>query len=332
MSDGLLWLTERDVVDLVTLDEAIEALERLASDELAFNVPKALGSYDDGSALQALGSVASGLGYAGFKTWNYTKRGGGAIFSLFDTKRGTLAAVIEAGALGQMRTAAMTGLGTRWQAPAAADDMAIVGTGNQALAQVAAVNAVRPLKRVRVFSPTEDKRKAFADLLRRSFHAEVMVGSTLEEALDGAPIVTLITRAREPFLAVSMLARGAHLNAVGAILPTHAEFHPDVFSRIGSIVVDDIVNVQKASRELIEHFDVTGDWRNVRSIGDVIRSGRPARPEGCDLTLFKSVGMGLSDLAVAKMAYERALERGFGRSLPAQTRAAPKWKDAREAV
>ena len=331
MSEGVVWLTEQDVVSLVNLDDAIVALERFAADEGAFNVPKALGSYDDGSSMHSLGSAAPALGYAGFKTWIHTKRGATAVYSLFDSRDGSVRAMIEAGALGQLRTSAMTGLGTRWQAPEGADDMALVGTGFQALTQVAAVNAVRPLRRIRVFSPTADKRRAFVALLRERFDVEVTEASSVQQAAEGAPIVTLVTRAKDPFLSASMLAPGAHLNAVGAILPANAEFHQDVFNRVGSIVVDDVPNVQKASRELIDRFGGERGWGAVRSIGDVIRSGKPARPEGGDVSLFKSVGMGLSDLAVATMAYERARERGLGRPIPAPVRAVPTWKGDRAA-
>ena len=121
MSGPVIWLTEQDVVSLVTLDDAIVALERGVAAEDAFNLPKALGGYDDGSSMHALASAAPALGYAGFKTWVHTKRGATAIYELFDSRDGSLRAVIEAGALGQLRTAAMTGLGTRWQAPEGAD-------------------------------------------------------------------------------------------------------------------------------------------------------------------------------------------------------------------
>jgi len=331
MTRPLIWLTEQDVVGLVTLDDAIAALERAVAAEGAFNVPKALGGYDDGSSMHSLGSAAPALGYAGFKTWIHTKRGATAVYALFDSRHGSVLAMLEAGALGQLRTAAMTGLGTRWQAPEGADEMALVGTGYQALTQVAAVNAVRPLRRVRVWSPTPEKRRAFVETLRRRFATEVVEAATLEAATEGAPIVTVVTRARDPFLSAAMLARGAHLNAVGAILPANAEILPDVFERAGSIVVDDLVNTQKASREFIDRFGGERGWSAVRSIGEVIRSGRPARPEGGDLSLFKSVGMGLSDLAVAMMAYERARERGLGREIPAPTRASPTWKGDRGA-
>jgi ornithine cyclodeaminase/alanine dehydrogenase-like protein (mu-crystallin family) len=326
MKPGLIWLTEQDVVSLVTLDDAIGALERAVAADGAFNIPKALGGYDDGSSMHSLGSAAPALGYGGFKTWIHTKRGATAVYALFDSRNGSLLSMLEAGALGQLRTSAMTGLGTRWQAAEGVDEMALVGTGNQALAQAAAVNAVRPLRRVRVWSPTPEKRRAFVEMMRRRLETEVVESPTLEAATDGAPIVTVVTRARDPFLSASMLARGAHLNAVGAILPGNAEILQDVFERSGSIVVDDLVNTQKASREFIDRFGGDRGWGAVRSIGEVIRSGRPARPEGGDLTLFKSVGMGLSDLAVAMMAYERARERGLGLEIAAPSRASPTWK------
>lgn len=331
MSESLVWITEQEVVSLVTLDDAIVALERIASDPAAFNLAKALGSFDDGSSMHALGSAAPGLGFAGFKTWVHTKRGATAVYSLFDSHRGVVRAVIEAGALGQLRTSAMTGLGTRWMAANGVDDMALIGTGFQALTQVAAVNAVRPLKRVRVFSPTADKRRAFVELLGNRFDAQIVEASSVAEAVADAPLVTIVTRAREPFLSASMLARGAHLNAVGAILPTHAEFTQDVFERVGSIAVDDLANVQKASREFIERFSGERGWSTVRPIGEIIRSGEPARPVGGDISLFKSVGMGLSDLAVAMMVYQRAVERGVGRPIAAAQRAVPTWKGDRGA-
>ncbi len=329
MSDGLIWVTEQDVVSLVTLDDAIVALEQIASDPGAFNLPKALGGFDDGSSMHALGSSAPGLGFAGFKTWVHTKRGATAVYSLFDSQVGAVRAVIEAGALGQLRTSAMTGLGTRWMAAERVDDMGLIGTGFQALTQVAAVNAVRPLRRVRVFSPTPEKRQAFVALLRKRFSFQISEAASAAEAAANAPIVTIVTRARDPFFSADMLAHGAHLNAVGAILPTHAEFTQDVFDRVGSIAVDDLTNVQKVSREFVDRFAGERGWQAVRSIGEIIRSGRPARPEGGDVSLFKSVGMGLSDLAVAMMVFERARARGVGRAIASAQRAMPTWKGDR---
>jgi ornithine cyclodeaminase len=332
MTQPLIWLTEQDVVSLVTLDDAIPALERglraLAAAD-AFNVVKALGSYDDGSSMHSLGSGAPGLGYVGYKNWVHTKRGATAIYVLFNASDGSIAAVMEAATLGQIRTAAMTGVGTRWLAPHGADDMALIGTGTQSMTQVAAVNAVRPLRRVRVWSPTSDKRRAFAAKLAAQFRFDVHEAATLEEAVRDAPLVTLVTRAKEPFLSASMLADGAHLNAVGAILPASAEFSRDVFDRAGWIAVDDVSGVQRASREFIERFGASGDWSRVQPLADVVANERQ-RPAACDVSIFKAMGMGLSDLSIALMALERARARGVGRAIEHPVRAMPRWKDVAE--
>ena len=333
MANALLWITEQDVVALVALDDAIGALERglrSLGQGHAFNVPKALGGWGDGSSMHSLGSGAPELGYVGFKNWVHTKRGATAIFSMFNAADGSLAAVIEAAALGQLRTAAMTGVGTRWLAAPHADDLALIGTGAQSITQVAAIHAVRPLRRVRVWSPTAEKRHAFVEKLAAQFEFQVEESATLEAATRDASIVTLVTRAKDAFLPARMLARGAHLNAVGAILPANAEFEQDVFDRAQLIAVDDVPNVKRASREFIDRFGgEAGDWSRVRPLGDVIAEGA-GRPADCDVSLFKAMGMGLSDLSVALMVLERARAQGIGRALPHPVRAMPRFKSVAE--
>jgi ornithine cyclodeaminase len=157
----LIWITEAEVVELVDLEEAIDALEHglaLEGAGEAKNVAKALGTWGDGSSMHSLGSMFPQAGFVGFKSWANTKRGATAVFSLFDANNGALLAIIEAGALGQLRTSAISGVATRWLARADAADMALIGTGVQAMTQIASVAAVRPLKRLRVFGPTEEKR------------------------------------------------------------------------------------------------------------------------------------------------------------------------------
>ena len=339
MSQQALWLTEDDVASLVSLEDAIGALEgglREMGEGQAFNLPKALGGWEDGaSSMHSLGSAAPDAGFAGFKNWVFTPRGAKAVYLLFDAGQGKLLAMLEANALGQLRTAAMTGVGTRWLAPQGADQLAIIGSGAQALAQVAAIDAVRPLARIRVWSPTPEKRAAFAARLAEEFDAEVSQAASAEEAALGMPIVTLVTRARAPFFKASMLAPGAHLNAVGAILPHNAEFDPDVFERVGMVAVDDLPNTQKASREFIDHYgkdDEQGGsgWSRVKLIAQVIAE-RTQRPADCDISLFKSMGMGISDLSVARMAYQRARDAGIGASVSLGSRAKLRWKSAQTA-
>ena len=315
MNHQALWLSEQDVTNLVTLDDAIVALEsgvRALGSGQGLNVPKALGGFGDSSSMHSLGSALPSAGYCGFKNWVHTKSGAKAVFLLFNTQGG-LVAMMEAAALGQLRTSAMTGLGTKWLAQPGADDLAIIGSGRQSITQIAAVNAVRPLKRIRVWSPTPARRDAFASEVRKHFNAEVLNANSVEQALEGAQLVTLVTRARDPFVNARLLAPGAHMNAVGAILPANAEFHQDVFDRVGSIAVDDLANTQKASREFVEQFGTRG-WESVQTLGDVIANGIKRVGQGV-LSLFKAMGMGISDLSVAILAFERASAAGLGRQI-----------------
>lgn len=154
-----------------------------------------------------------------------------------------------------------------------------------------------------------------------------MEAASVADAVRDAPIVTLVTRAAEPFLTGSMLARGALLNAVGALLPQRAEFTQDVFDRASLVVVDDLENVRQASRELIERYGTDeAAWGTLRTLGQMLEAGtRTAAP---DVTVFKAVGMGLSDLAVAELVARRAVERGTGHPLPLAARTPLRWQAA----
>lgn len=325
--NGAIYLTERDVCELVDLRSAISALQETVVAQArgkASNVPKALATFGDGSSMHTLGSLYPERGQLGFKTWVFTKQGGGAIYSLFDANKGTLLALIEARALGQLRTSGIAGVATAALAAPGADTLALIGTGQQSMLQLASVAAVRPLSEVRVFSPTAEKRRAFVESARSKFAFAITDCATLEEATQNAPIVTLITRAKEPFLRASMLAEGAHLNAVGSILPTHAEFYQDIFDKAAVVVVDDLENARRGSRELIERYGADGTkWQGVRTLGDVLGANESARPTSKGFTIFKGMGMGLSDLAIATLVYQRAKEAGRGIQLPPTERVNP---------
>jgi len=327
MGESAIWLSEEDITSLVSLKETVVALEdsvRQLGQGAAFNVAKALGSFGEASSMHSLGSAMVNAGFCGYKNWINTPNGAKAVFILFDANEGRLLAMMEANCLGQLRTSAITGLGTQWVARKGANDMAMIGTGRQALAQVAAVHLVRPLERIRIWSPTPEKRRAFCNTVADQFGIEVFEARSLEEATEGAPIVTTVTRAREPFLRARMLARGAHLNAVGAILPNSAEIEQEVLSRVGFMAVDDVPNARKASRELIDYFDNgggAGNWDRVRPLGGVIAYNEAAAPD-CDITMFKSMGMGISDLTVAALAYQRAVQNGSGMAFPLTNKAA----------
>jgi ornithine cyclodeaminase len=327
-----IWITEADVVQLMHLGEAIDALEAglgLEANGTANNMVKTHAVWGGGHTLHAIGATVEGAGFVGTKTWAHTAGGATPLLILWDSETGRLKAVIEAFAMGQMRTGSMTGLATRWLAGPGAGELAQVGTGKQAMAQVAAVAAVRPLRRVRVYSPTPEKRAAFAKKLSaKGFDFEVIVADTVAACVEGASIVTLVTRAREPFLTASMVAKGAHVNAVGAITPEREEFAQDLFPRVAVAAADSPPAVRRLSKEFMRYYDDgPGDWSAVRPISALIAAGE-RRPSGADLTLFKAMGMGVSDLSLGMALFQRARAAGKGRPFPHPERAEPRLRES----
>jgi alanine dehydrogenase len=327
MTDKPIWITEADVVGLINLPEAIDALERtlaLEASAQAASMPKTHLMVAANDAMHAIGASVAGEGICGFKTWINVQGRSETTMTLFSMEDGACLAVIEATALGQMRTASVTGVGTKRLAPAGADRMGIVGTGKQSLPQIAAVHAVRPLKEVRVSSRNPDTRRAFAEKVTSTLGIPTQGVDSVEDAVTGMPLVTLITNSTEAFLTADMLTSGSHLNAMGAIVPSRVEFTDDVFARADVIAVDSLRSVRDLSTEFRNHYgDDDGAWGEVRTIASVIAAD-DSRPEGADITLFKAMGMGLSDLALAIEILKRARAKNVGHKVPDRVKLPPR--------
>jgi alanine dehydrogenase len=316
-----LWISEAEVVSMMDIAGAIDALEQGLMAEArneAQNMIKTHVEWDGGSTLHAIGAVFPVAGFCGTKVWSHTKNGATPMLVLFDSNDGSLKAIIEAFALGQMRTAAACGVATRWLAEPTAEEFAMIGTGKQAISQVAAILAVRPIRRIRVFSPDEGRRNRFVERLRSEFELETVAASSVREAVEGASIITLATRAKDPILSADMVERGAHINSVGAIVPSRAEVTSDVLSRSSRIVTDSVPQARKLSRELIDFLGSDdARWKTVHPLSTIV-SERFPRSEADDLTLFKSLGVGISDLSLGIQLYRDAVssQRGYKFSHP----------------
>lgn len=327
-----LWIAEADVVAMMDIRDAISALEEGLLAEAqgdARNMVKTHVAWGDGATLHAIGAVFPKEGFTGTKTWSHTAEGATPLLILFDSRNGSLKAIIEAFALGQLRTAAASGIATDRLAAKDADDFAIVGTGKQALTQVAAVIAVRPIKRIRIFGPNENRREQFVERVRAEFGLETVGSSSVSEAVAGASIVTAATRATDPIITLEMITAGTHINAIGAIVPSRAEIARDVLEHCSQIVVDSITAAQKLSRELMEFFGVgdSEDWDRVRSLADIVAVDGARNPSD-DVTLFKSLGMGISDLALGIALYRKARAEGLGREFSHPEKAMPRLRAA----
>jgi ornithine cyclodeaminase len=321
-----LWITEADVVEALSLPEAIPALESTLALEAAGqarNMEKTHQIWGGHHTLHAIGAVVEGAKMVGTKTWAHTTGGATPLVTMWNSDTGKLEAIIEAFALGQMRTGGISGVATDRMAKRDADELAIVGTGKQAITQVVAVAAVRNLKRIRVFSPTAENRRAFIGKLEKLFPMiQLVEAESVTQAVKDAPIITLVTRARTPILTSAMIARGAHLNAVGAITPEREEFTQDVFDRVSAIAVDMVESVKSLSAEFQKRFG-DGDWSRARPLSELV-AAKTERAPGADITLFKAMGMGLSDLALGIEILKRVRAKGSGRAIPHPKPAQPR--------
>lgn len=320
-----LWIAEQDVVGLLDLPSAIGALRDGLRDEAsgaAQTMVKTHATWDR-STLHAVGGVMPDRGLVGTKTWTHTPGGACPLLVLFDSDTGALRAVIEAFALGQLRTAAVSGLATDLLAPAGVDEAAVAGVGKQALGQAAALAAVRPLRRIKVWSRTTARAEDFAAVVSEALAVEVTVVETPAELARGVPLVTLVTRATEPFLDAAMLAPGTHLNAVGAITPERAEFESAILSRAAVVASDSVSQARQLARELRGYFaDDDRAWARVRPLSALV-ADHTHRPPDADLTVFKAMGIGLADVALGARLLEDAGARYRGRQLPDITHVAP---------
>jgi ornithine cyclodeaminase len=319
MLDGApLWIDERDAAALLTMGEAIDVLAdayRLQADGRASSMRRAHLREDD-AILHAVGGSIPGAEVAGVKTWLYTPRGAEPLLVLFSLDDGGLLGIVEAFAMGQMRTAATSGLATRVLAPEHVDTLALLGTGKQAFAQAQAVAAVRPLRHVRLFGRDAQRRGALAGRLAEELQVDVSEHADAAAAIDDAQVVTTITRASEPFVDGAMLRPGAHVNAVGAIVPTRRELAETAVARFDAVVVDSLEQAREDAGELRAAAE-RGllDWSTVRGLDAVVAAGAPVRRAASDLTLFKALGVGLADVALGAELVRRAHAAGAGQPL-----------------
>lgn len=307
------WITEAQVADAVGIEDVIDILEnayRLAAEGRAKILPRGHASFD-GGIVHAVGAAIPGLGVTGVKSWTWTPNGAHPVVLVFSSEDGALLGCVDAMKLGKLRTAATAALGTKLLARADADVLAVIGTGRQALDQVTAVAAVRSLASVRVFGRDAERRATFMAAVERALGVPVSGHDTVAGAMRGAGIVTTVTRAAEPFLTPDLLEPGMHLNAVGAIVPTSSELEPAVIERCDVIAVEWREQAEADARDLREAA-AAGSWAfaDAIEIGELLAQPLRGRTTEADVTLLRTLGVGLADVAVAAEVLKRTSTPG----------------------
>jgi ornithine cyclodeaminase/alanine dehydrogenase-like protein (mu-crystallin family) len=309
---GVLLLSEDDVRRALTMDAALEAVEAglraLALDE-AQNLPRARAQTDH-AILHVLGAAAKPLGAMGAKVYASSRKGAQFVVALFDGRTGALLSLMQADYLGQVRTGAASGVATRYMAREDASEVGLFGTGKQARTQLEAVCKVRRVRRAQVYSPSEEHRRRFADEMSRRCDVEVVPVPRPQEAAEDKDILITATTSREPVLAGAWIAQGAHINAAGSNFLGKAELDAAAVRRCATVVVDSKDQARLEAGDFQQPLeDGSLHWSDVRELGQVIVGRFPGRRHPEDITLFKSLGVGIEDVAA------RALELGLGTTI-----------------
>jgi ornithine cyclodeaminase len=232
---------------------------------------------------------------------------------LFEGEHGSLQAVFDASAVTAIRTAAVSGVATRALAREDAGDLAILGTGVQADTHLEAMLAARPLRRIRAWSRGAEHVRAFAERAARRHDVRVEPAPSARDAVEGADLVCTVTASREPVVEAGWIAAGAHVNAVGASVKTARELDSDTVAR-ARLFVD---RRESALAEAGDFLIPRGEGRIpeahiLAELGEVLLGRHPGRRSRDEVTVFKSLGLAVEDLAAARLAHARALASGAG--------------------
>jgi alanine dehydrogenase len=320
-----LLLTEADLARALDMGELIAA------------VRAALGSFSRGEVVQpvrpTLKIEPAGGYYATMPAYLRDTRGGAlgmksvtffpgnaggahpthlATVLLLDPATGALLALLDGRLITEMRTAAASAVSVDLLARPDARRLAILGSGVQARSHLRAVALVRPLASVRVWSRTVEHAARFAAEMTGTAPCPIEPAGSATEAARGADLVVLATAAQEPVLGADSLEPGMHLCAVGSSTPDRRELYGAAVARC-RVFVDSRAAARAEAGDLLlaEAEGLIGPGHTVAELGEVV-NGAPGRRGAEEITLFKSLGLAVEDVAAARLAFERAAALGLG--------------------
>lgn len=320
----VLIVNQSEVPRLLPVKECVDVMARafaaLLRGEAEMPIRQILWLPERTGAMALMPAYLTGMAALGLKAVTFFPRNEGTDLDshqgavlLFEAGRGRLLAIIDATSVTAVRTAAVSGLATRLLAREDAGDLALVGSGVQARTHLEAMLAVRKIRRVRVASKTLARAKSFAEREGKRHGIAIVPCASVEEAVSGADLVCTVTSSREPVLRGEWLSPGAHVNAVGSSVATAREVDTAAVVRSRLFVDQRESALKEAGDFLIARGEGAVTDLHIRGeLGELLNGGVPGRTSPSDVTLFKSVGLAIEDVAAAQHIYSKARGSGFG--------------------
>jgi ornithine cyclodeaminase/alanine dehydrogenase-like protein (mu-crystallin family) len=235
------------------------------------------------------------------------------IVTLFDGETGQPTAILDASAVTSIRTAAVTAVATGVLARPEARTLAVIGAGVQAGAHIEALTLVRPFETISIYAPTEAHAQSLAQKAA-SAAANVTVSPSAEDAVRQADVVVAVTSSKQPVIKRAWLKPGAHVNAVGASTPNAAEIDTDTVAN-SALFADSRESIRNEAGEFrlaVEQGVINGEDHVRAELGEVLNESQPGRQSDDELTLFRSLGLAVEDLAAAELAVATARRLAIG--------------------
>ncbi len=313
-----LYLTEGDVVATLKMRDALTLVEdaaRALAEGRAQNRPRQR-AFTSSSVIQVLAAAYNGR--MGHKTYTVAPKGRGARFwyTLFN-ENGEMLAIMEADALGQIRTGAASGVATRFLAREDASTLGIIGTGWQARTQLEACFHVRNISRILVYGRDPKRRTEFCEQMSEKVSAKIEPVETAREAVAEADVICTMTSSSTPVLEGAWLREGAHVNAAGSNRANAQEIDIEAVTRASVIAVEDIGQAKMESGDLRAANETAHwSWDHATRLSDIIAGHALGRTADDQITLFESLGIGLWDIAAASHVFDACVIEGRGTRLP----------------
>jgi alanine dehydrogenase len=317
-----IYLTEQDVTQLLTMEDALAAVEAVFKSQAtgeATNEPRRrvhAGAATLHVMSGAVANIGAFKGLLGLKAYTVTRHGARFHVSLYDAESGELLAFIEANKLGQMRTGAASGVATKYLARRDAKTVGIYGTGWQAQSQLEAVCAVRDIERVRVYSRSTENRERFCSEMGAKHKGVELTPVGRPEDAAEADIVITITTARDPVFSGAWLKPGVHINAAGGNSILRRELDDEAIKRASLITVDSLDQARIEAGELVAPVEKgLLTWERVHELRHVVNGEMRGRTGDAEITLFKSLGIAIEDIAAGSVLYQKARNQKAGKEL-----------------